>query len=693
MHVFNRPRSRRASLALISAVLGLPLAAYGQQIRVATYNIEDDINGATTPLPGMNTVLEGIGELNAVANPHPLDILALEETTSNTQSVAPIVADLNGDYAGANYTMSSFQATESGGDVADGNGPNAIVYNANALNLLASVGVGTPLGSSNGEYRQVVRYEFQPVGGTAVQDFYVYVCHAKSGTGTTNANDRAEEAAIIRANSATLPAGSTIIYTGDWNGDGSTDQSMMDISAAGSAQGVDLLNQTNAAENWATNSTYKGILTESATDLRYRDDIQFVTPNVLSGTGALSYIANSNVALGNNGSTPVYGNVSSGNTALANFTSPSQSAVLNALTTASDHLPVVADYSIVANPDQATWNLSTGGAWGTGGNWVSSILPQFQGQTVNFTAPLSSSSTVTLSANWTVGNVNFASSNANSYTIAPGTSGQLILDNGANSANITNSGGTHFISAPLVLNSNLVVNVVNAGSTLQISGPISGAGAVTIAGNGIVQFAAASTTLPGLTVNSGATLDITNDVVQINFTPGADPAAAIRADLVSGYQSGTWTGTGINSSSAAANPGLFAVGYADGNTDTGTPAAANQILLMKTLAGDATLDGIVNFPDLLVVAQNYGKTGMDWSQGDFNYDGIVNFPDLLLVAQNYGKQLSTSQLAELPTSFAAQWQLAESEIHDANVPEPAGTSLLVIGAGAFLTRRRRASVR
>ena len=103
----------------------------------------------------MNTTLQAMGSATIVGDAASLDILGLEETTSNTTTVQPIVTDLNGDYAGANYQMSSYQATVNGGDLADGNGPNAIVYNANTVTLLAAVGVGTPTGSGNGEYRQV----------------------------------------------------------------------------------------------------------------------------------------------------------------------------------------------------------------------------------------------------------------------------------------------------------------------------------------------------------------------------------------------------------------------------------------------------------------------------------------------------------------------------------------------------------
>jgi endonuclease/exonuclease/phosphatase family metal-dependent hydrolase len=330
------------------------------KIRIVTYNIEDDINGATTPLPGLYQVLEGIGEEQVRGNYQPLDILALQETTSNATTVAPIVSALNTFYSGAAvYAQSTYQGTQSGSN-ADGNGPNAVVYNTTTLNLLASVGVGTPGGSSNGEYRQVVRYEFQPVGETGSAGiFYVYVSHSKSGTGTTNANDRNEEAQIIRNNEATLPASAAVLYVGDFNLDASTDASYQTLAAASSPSGVAQgagFDPINMPGSWDLNSAFQGILTESATDLRYRDDMEFVTQNILNDTaGDIGYVAGSYHTFGNNGTTPIQGNVNSGSdTALNNDlvqdgpTFISAATLYADLTTASDHLPVVADYTVPA---------------------------------------------------------------------------------------------------------------------------------------------------------------------------------------------------------------------------------------------------------------------------------------------------------------------------------------------------------
>ncbi len=61
------------------------------------------------------------------------------------------------------------------------------------------------------------------------------------------------------------------------------------------------------------------------------------------------------------------------------------------------------------------------------------------------------------------------------------------------------------------------------------------------------------------------------------------------------------------------------------------------------LRGDVTGDGLVNFDDLLILAQNYGQTA-NYLHGDVTGDGNVNFDDLLLVAQRYGMTLNQSRV-------------------------------------------------
>jgi len=361
------------------------VAAQTRTLRVVTYNIEADTGGYTTARPGLiipsgggtvqqGGVLEGIGEEIVGNDPaQPLDILAVEETTTNPVTVVPIVNALNTFYGVAGmYSNSAYQATQFGGSTnsGSGNGPNALVYNTATVQLLASIPVDPPggigqLGSSSGEYREVMRYEFAPAGmtPTTTNEFYVYVSHYKASTGATNENHRLGEARIIRNDEAShLPADARVLYVGDYNVDNSGEpgyQTILSNTAPNGihqGQGIDPLNPSAAANiNWSTSTTNPNILimeSESATDLRYRDDLQVMTTNVYSGApGGLALVPGTYHVFGNNGTTPYFGSVNSGsNTALNNNLQPgapiSAAQLYLDLTTASDHLPVVADYTI-----------------------------------------------------------------------------------------------------------------------------------------------------------------------------------------------------------------------------------------------------------------------------------------------------------------------------------------------------------
>lgn len=357
----------RYALLLWVAVWGFAASASAQYLRVVAYNIEADVNGNTAPNAGLYTVLEAIGEQSVNGIARPLDILAMEETTSNTATVTPIVTALNNYYGAGTYAMATYQGTQSGSPTT-GNGPNALLYNTQTVQLLLqngaqAVGVsGTP-NQSSGINRQVIRYELRAINAVATGNFYLYVSHMKSsasGTLSVNEAKRNAEAQAIRADIANLPAGTSALYMGDFNMDGSTEAAYQTLTASGTGQAVDPLNNTpqNNGETWDS-ATYQPILTESSTALRYRDDIQFVTQDVYSGTAAaaLRYVTGSYRVFGNNGTT-AYGKTvnSSSNTSLNNLSGPITAAqALSALTTASDHLPVVVDY-LVATPYN-TWQL------------------------------------------------------------------------------------------------------------------------------------------------------------------------------------------------------------------------------------------------------------------------------------------------------------------------------------------------
>ena len=115
----------------------------------------------------------------------------------------------------------------------------------------------------------------------------------------------------------------------------------------------------------------------------------------------------------------------------------------------------------------------------------------------------------------------------------------------------------------------------------------------------------------------------------------------------------------------------------------------SQGLLLKALGsatadipGDASGDGTVNFTDLLILAQHYGKPAL-LSGGDFNGDGTVTFADLLILAQHYGQTLTPAQMGQFTSAFAADVRSAFAQ-----VPEPGSVSFVAIGCFAMLRRRR-----
>jgi hypothetical protein len=240
---------------------------------------------------------------------------------------------------------------------------------------------------------------------------------------------------------------------------------------------------------------------------------------------------------------------------------------------------------------------------------------------------------------------------------------------------LSNSGGSTSITSGALIEA---VNGAVPSGALTL-GTNSSVGNLTLASNTHTATATA------VTIHTGSKLDIGNNSLAINYGAATDPVSTVAGYVKSGYNGGTWTGTGIASSVASGNPSALAVGYADGNTDAGTAAGPNQIVVKYTLAGDTNLDGLVSFQDLVNVVQNFNKAGTDWAQGNFLFAGSTSFADLVTVVQNFNKVL---------TPAGSSWEtIGGSRIGtvgptDAQLPEP-GIGVLGILATGLMMRRRR----
>jgi fibronectin-binding autotransporter adhesin len=170
---------------------------------------------------------------------------------------------------------------------------------------------------------------------------------------------------------------------------------------------------------------------------------------------------------------------------------------------------------------QGVWNTNGSGSWGTinaPANWTAA--GGAPGLDANFTTTDSATfgnvlaanntSTVTLNGdNPSLKAVTFSDTNAGaSYTLAQGTGGTLKLNAGTgNTATVSDTAGSNQITAPVELDSNTAVNVVNAGDVLTVTGNISGASTNNLTlgtgGAGKIVLGGVNTFTGGTTINSG----------------------------------------------------------------------------------------------------------------------------------------------------------------------------------------------
>jgi hypothetical protein len=343
---------------------------------------------------------------------------------------------------------------------------------------------------------------------------------------------------------------------------------------------------------------------------------------------------------------------------------------------------------------EPTWTGTNGGTWSNSANWQIGLVAN--GATQNARFPASAVPQTIVVSDFPETKL-LKLEGATGYTLSGGGGIRFIAPAGV-AANIAVTGtGSHSIDVPIALSSDIKLRVASS-ATLSINGFVRpmGGNIITKLGGGTANLKriaigtlnvaegrlaliAGGSSIDGasrvgtLIVQAGATLDLRDKGVAIsNATPFADLLAAVGV----GFNGGAWTGTGIMSSTAAANPNA-AVAIAS-NVDLGVAMFMGQTvqptdtLVRYTLKGDCDLNGAVNFDDLLRLAANYNASGTKWTTGDANYDGTTNFDDLLALAANYSQSLAAS--------LAGNWALSQSA-----VPEP--TALLAVVLAPIALRR------
>ena len=229
-------KSFRCCLPLLVLLLAIGLSpdkAHSKTIRFVSYNIDsadqgsdNNITGSTHSLP---TVIQGIALHHLGTNAQPVDLIGCEEDQSTTLS--NLVVQLNLIYGAGSYT------NDKTADLTTGGGTDGLVYRTSTIQViaartlktgqnvflqsngvyLAAAAASPATYASNGITRSPMVYQLRPVGFSAVNDFYVYVSHARASDNTAG-DGRYAEAQSVRSDAKyNLPTGAHIIYSGDWN--------------------------------------------------------------------------------------------------------------------------------------------------------------------------------------------------------------------------------------------------------------------------------------------------------------------------------------------------------------------------------------------------------------------------------------------------------------------------------------------
>lgn len=654
--------SRRvATLCLIaSGVISSPALA---QLRIVSYNLLD--KPTTTNNPSIAAVFSAIASdsLNGIARRPDLIILQ-EQTATSASNLATI---LNNTFGVTTYTSST---PSSGSQPVD---KQAFVWNSATIGPAPST---SPVWFPVNPYRGFIRGDFRIAGYTGTESTITAIgAHLMASDPT----GRAAQTTQMRGLGDLLPAGTPIVYAGDFNVDASSEQSYQNlISGTTNGRAFDPINlpgtwtNTGAVARWHTQSTR--LVSESdggatgGVDDRF--DFQLVSGTVMDAEG-LSYLGptvpgttstHSYRTFGNNGTTFNKAINDVGNTA-------QPAAVLNALYAASDHLPVVVDYQIpgtlaasVTTPTRVIQNGSASASVA-----VSNVAPV----TVSVGADeLEYAVTLTGNVAGTASGTARAliANPAHSFTLDTATLGTRSFTVGVSSA----SQGAQDASQSFAESYSVIRGAAPSFSTASTS-------TTKTIDFGIVAL---GLPLPAAQAFSIANFALGGDQAALDVD-SVTPTGAIAAFSTTCATSSNLAAGSTRSFSAsfiASQLGTYSAGYTIATSDEDLPGAQSRstltlnLLARIALGGDANLDGSVNFDDLLLLAANYNApSSTAWSTGDFDRSGTTDFDDLLLLAANYNT-----------SAPAGAWAFSQ-----ASVPEPTTLLVATLATAGTLSRRRR----
>jgi subtilase family serine protease len=235
---------------------------------------------------------------------------------------------------------------------------------------------------------------------------------------------------------------------------------------------------------------------------------------------------------------------------------------------------------------------------------------------------------------------------------------QQLLENWTGSVNTRWDNGANW-SAGVVPGAGVVARIDGAAARQPVMEQDQTVWGLDLAAGGALTFApGAPKTLVTKTLTIAETggaptarLDIGSGAIIVDYDDeAASPLEDVKSWIAAGYNGMTWTGNGLASSAAAANPIIYGVGYAQNdmlfapynpyNSFAGQPVDSSCVLVKYTYNGDLNLDGCVDDNDVSILGLYYdgGATSTHyWNQGDlFGYDGRIDDNDVSIQGLTYG---------------------------------------------------------
>lgn len=293
-----------------------------------------------------------------------------------------------------------------------------------------------------------------------------------------------------------------------------------------------------------------------------------------------------------------------------------------------------------------TFNAGTGGAdaivvTGTSGNDTISLAAGVINPTLGVgTRVLNHSGVDAITVNTGAGNDDLKFNDPGVPVTFNGGTGAdtLDVDNGTFTFNANAAAGTQDLTVNVA---SAKAVVFNASQQLAALNLLNSATATLTAGGSKVLLT------KSLALDPTAVLNLTDNDLAINYTPGSSPIGTsngatydgVTGMVQRGQNAGTWDGKGIVTDRSDAAAGLTSLGVAEagdvfgiGPGDTiawdGMTVDGSTVLVKYTYAGDANMDGVISGDDYSAIDFNIAVPGsFGWYAGDFNFDGIISGDD------------------------------------------------------------------